>query len=1063
MQYKKINNLLGWLCFAIASITYILTLEPSVSFWDCGEFISCAYRLQVAHQPGYPLFAMLGKMFSLLSFGNTAKVPYFTNMGSAIASGATIMFLFWTITALAKKLVQNKADEAIDQPRMILIMGAGLVGALAFTYTDTFWFSAVETIVFALSSLCTAVVFWAILKWDAHADEPGADRWIVFIAYVVGLSIGIHLLNLLTIPAIAIVYYFRRHKNVHVWSAIGAFFIGVLILVFVQYGIRGYTIEIAAYFDLFFVNTLGFGFWSGALFFFLIIIAVIIAGIWYSTKYNKPLLNLAFLCVAFIYFGYSSFAYIPIRGTANPDLNNSHPDNAFILYGYLNRVQYGETPLLYGQYFDAKVTDQTEGSTIYRKGKTKYEDAGKKQNYVYDHTTFLPRMYSSEGQDPQFYREWLQMADQQAPGGWDNLKWAASWQIYQMYVRYFMWNFVGRFNDEDGQQTMGGFHGYTDGDWTTGIFDGAKHLPKTVVGGPKIPGQGIQLGNTYTPLYALPFLIGLCGCIYHFQRKKRDALVVLLLFFFTGLAIVLYVNQPSIQPRERDYSYVGSFYAFAIWIGLGVIALAELIRIKASAQGAAIGATAICLLAAPVLLASKEWKDHDRSTKMTPHDMAYDYLISCPPNAILFTYGDNDTYSLWYDQEVEGIRPDVRIVNLSLFTGDWYIQQMQGKMNKSAPLPITMPYDKYKEGVRDIIYFYDQKMAGGDSVKDIFDFISSDDQRTMGKFVKDGGFATYDQIQSVINSTTPPNATQAQKDSVKQVVNDRLSGPYMNYLPTKDFKININADDVLKNHVITPDQKDRLASTIEWKYTSNYVTKENLAMLDILAHNNWVRPICFTTTIGQENLIGLQPYLYKEGFTYHLIPFKPDTTTKDQLGKINSLVMYDNMMNKFKYGNFKNAKYLDHESTTMFYPVMISTFLDLAQGLIKDGHKDLAIKVLHKYDEVMPDINPGLEVADRKIIMGQTAYELSDMALGNKFFNSVDSYLTDQLDYNYEQMQSNSSGFNSRDVQYAISFINGMVGVTGDNHQTALNTKLKAQLTDYEAKFSAILQQQRQQ
>jgi len=640
---------------------------------------------------------MLGKAFSLLSFGNNAKVPYYTNMGSALASGATIMFLFWTITAFAKKMLLNKADEAIGQSRTILIMGAGLVGALAFTFTDTFWFSAVETIVFALSSLCTAVVFWAILKWDNHADEPGADRWIVFIAYVVGLSIGIHLLNLLTIPAIAIVYYFRRHKNIHVGSAIGAALIGVLILVFVQYGIRGYTVEIAAYFDLFFVNTLGLGFWSGAFFFFLIIVAILVAGLWLSIKYNKPLLNLAFLCVTFVYFGYSSFAYIPIRASANPDLNNSHPDNAFTLYGYLNRIQYGENPLLFGQYFDAqpKRDDagnviQSEGSTIYRKGLTKYENAGKRTTYEYDHTTFLPRMYSSEGQDPQFYRQWLQMGDQQAPTFADNLKWLFSWQIYQMYIRYFMWNFVGRYNDADGQQSMAA----VDGNWTSGILDGTRHLPKSIVGGPKIPNQGIQPGTTYTPLYALPLIIGLFGCVYHFQRKKRDALVVLLLFFFTGIAIVLYVNQPSIQPRERDYSYVGSFYAFAIWIGLGVIAIAELIRLITRPKAAALISTAICLVAAPVLLASTEWKAHDRSTKMTPHDMAYDYLISCPANAILFTYGDNDTYSLWYDQEVEGIRPDVRIVNLSLFTGDWYIRQMQGKMNQSAPLPITMPYDK---------------------------------------------------------------------------------------------------------------------------------------------------------------------------------------------------------------------------------------------------------------------------------------------------------------------------------------------------------------------------------
>src|SRR5665213_1949426 len=524
MQYKKINNLLGWLCFIIASVTYILTLEPSVSFWDCGEFISCAYRLQVAHQPGYPVFAMLGKMFSLLSFGNNAKVSYFTNMGSALASGATIMFLFWTITAFARKLV-NKANEAADQANMILIMGAGLVGALAFTYTDTFWFSAVETIVFAWSSLCTAVVFWAIMKWDAHADEPGADRWLLFIAYVIGLSIGIHLLNLLTIPAISLVYYFRRGKNVSPRNAIVTLLIGVVILVFVQYGIRGYTVAIAAYFDLFFVNNLGLGFWSGAFFFFLIIIAALVAGIWYSVKYHKPLLNLALLCVAFIYFGYSSFAYIPIRAAASPDLDNSHPDNAFILYGYLNRIQYGETPLLTGPYFDAKVTDQTEGSTIYRKGEKQYESAGKKLNTVYDHTTILPRMYNTENQDgsyaqdAQFYRQWLHMGDTDAPTFADNMKWMFSWQMWQMYGRYFMWNYVGRYNQLDGQQSTEGL----DGNWTTGIFDAGKHLPNSLIH--KAADKPIDASNAYTPLYALPFILGLIGVFFHYQRNQRDALI----------------------------------------------------------------------------------------------------------------------------------------------------------------------------------------------------------------------------------------------------------------------------------------------------------------------------------------------------------------------------------------------------------------------------------------------------------------------------------------------------------------------------------------------------------
>jgi phage shock protein PspC (stress-responsive transcriptional regulator) len=946
---------------------------------------------------------MLGKLFSLLSFGNNAKVPYYTNMGSAIASGATIMFLFWTITALAKKLLLNKREDEVSQTNLILIMGAGLVGALAFTYTDTFWFSAVETIVFALSSLCTAIVFWAILKWDANADEKGADKWLVFIAYVIGLSIGIHLLNLLTIPALAIVYFFRRSKNINVGNGILAFLAGIVILGLVQYGVRGYTIKFAAYFDLFFVNSLGMGFGSGAFFFMLIIVAALVTGIIYSIRAKKPTLNLALLCLAFIYFGYGSFAYIPIRATANPDLNNSHPDNAFTLYGYLNRIQYGENPLLVGQYYDAQVTEQKEGSIIYRKGNTKYENAGKKIETVYDHTTILPRMYSTDPQDVQFYKEWLRIPEGQAPNFANNLSWMFTWQMYQMYWRYFLWNFVGRYNDADGQQSMVAI----DGNWTTGIFDGGRHLPKSVTS-----------AVTYTPLYALPLIIGLIGAAYHFNRKKKDALVVLLLFFFTGLAIVLYVNQANVQPRERDYSYVGSFYAFAIWIGLGVIAIAESARKFIDGRTAALASTAICLLAAPVLLASKEWGNHDRSTKMTPHDMAYNYLISCPKDAILFTYGDNDTYSLWYDQEVEGIRPDVRIVNLSLFTGDWYIRQMQKKMNESDPLPITMPYDKYKEGVRDAIYFNDKKLDGPQEVKEVFDFITSDDKATQVEY---------------------------------------QSGDFGNYLPTKNLKLTINPDQVVKMGVVTPDQKSRLASIMDWKFPPNYVTKENLAILDILAHNNWKRPICFTTTIGNENLIGLQPYLYKEGFTYHLIPFQKDTTVHDQLSKTNTMVMYNNVMTKFKFGNFKTAKYLDHESTSMFYPVMTTTFTDLIQNLMKEGHNDLALKVLHKYDQEMPDINPYIDIAGRKIFLIQMAFQLNDVVLGTKMANHLDEYVTDQLDYNYHLLTTNDNTLSKRDIQIGLQILNGMTDFVKENNQPALFKKFDGQLKDYVKKFAPLL------
>ncbi|GAA4338893.1 DUF2723 domain-containing protein [Mucilaginibacter gynuensis] len=1003
MPYNKINNLLGWLCFVIATLTYTLTLEQSVSFWDCGEFISCAYKLEVSHQPGYPLFAMIGKVFSLLSFGDVTKVAYFTNLCSAIASGATVMFLFWTITALAKKLTTNRG-EAVESSKLISIMGAGLVGALAFAFSDTFWFSAVETIVFALSALCISLVFWAILKWDAHADEAGSDKWLVFIAYVMGLSIGIHLLNLLTIPALTMVYFFRKSKNINIKSGLLAFLTGVILLVFVQYGIIQYTVKFSGWFDFFFVNTLGMGFGTGAIVFFALLIGFVVWGILYSIRKRKYFMNLAFLCLTFLYVGYSCFSYVPIRATANPTLNNSHPDNAFTLAGYLNRIQYVPSPLLYGPYYDGKAIDQKEGETLYRKGDKKYEETGKKQILVYDHNTIFPRMFSNDGQDPLFYQQWMQMPEGHTPNFVDNMGFMFSWQIYQMYFRYFLWNFVGRYNEMDGQTSMAGI----DGNWTSGIFDSGKHLPKTVTH-----------NVNYMPLYALPLIIGLIGMVYHYKRRKRDALVVTLLWFFLGIAIVLYVNQPSIQPRERDYSYVGSFYAFAIWVGLGVVAIADAIKKWLNAKNAAIVATSISLLAAPALMAKQEWGGHDRSTKLTAHDMAYNYLISCPPNAILFTYGDNDTYSLWYLQEVEGVRLDVRLVNLSLFTADWSVRQMQRKLNKSEPLPITMPYSKYKDGTRDILAFSDAGIPGSVEVKDVFDFVTSDDPRTHVEY---------------------------------------QSGASSNYLPTKHFKLTVNKDDVIKNGVVSPEQQSMITDTIKWTYNSNIMLKNNLAMIDILAHNNWKRPFCLAVTSGLSNIIGLDQYMYKEGFVYRLLPLKPDTSVKHQSTKTNSLVMYNTIMNKFKFGNFKRAKYLDQQSITQFYSAMTVTFFDLATNLQAEGRNDMVVKLLHKYDDEMPEAQfPYVDIAANKSYMAEIAYRAKDFKLGNKMINTIDDYLTDQIDYNHYLLQNNGSTFDLRTVRFGVHIIDKMAELARAGNQLALANKLDNQSKDYHTKFAGVI------
>jgi hypothetical protein len=1048
MDYKKINNIFGWVAFIIASLTYILTLEPSSSFWDCGEFVACIYRLQVAHQPGAPLFTMIGKVFTLLSMGDGTKVAYWANMASALSSGATIMFLFWTVTALAKKLLIKKAED-ISTANLILIIGAGLVGALAYAWSDTFWFSAVESEVYAQSSLCTAVVFWAILKWDANADERHADKWIVFIAYVMGLSIGIHLLNLLVIPAIALVIYFRRAKNITSKGTFWAFFAGIVAVAFVLWGVIQFTVKGAAFSDLLFVNTLGFGFGSGAVVFFLLMIATIVTGIYYTIKPAKGVLiaacvcfiltlavaniiaglvgiivlvileyvvkirekrfalNTFLVCLLFILFGYSSFVMIVVRAKANPNLNNSDPENAFALNGYLNRDQYGDTPLLYGQFFDSTPTEQTEGATLYRRGETKYEVAGKKLTTVYDRNTPFPRMFSDKAGHPDFYRAWTKLGQGEHPTFATNLGFFGTWQVNQMYTRYFLWNFAGRANDLDGQTGAIDGKGGIDGSWLSG-WDFNKPLP-----------HAVTESKSYNRLFFLPLIIGLIGLFFHFWRDQRNAGVVLVLFFFTGLAIVLYLNQDPLQPRERDYAYAGSFYAFAIWIGLGVLAIADFLSKKINPKISAVIATLICLLAAPVLMANQEWDDHDRSTKLTPHDMAYDYLNSCAPNAILFTYGDNDTYPLWYIQEVENVRPDVRIVNLSLLGTDWYIRGMKNKMNESEPLPISMSNDKFKPGVRDVIYLNDQKLAGATELKEVFDFMTSDDKSTMVEY---------------------------------------NNGDVGNYLPTKNFKITINPNQVVQTGTVPAAEKDKIVPEMDWTFSGRYVTKDVLAMMDILSHNNWKRPIYFSVTVPNDNMIGLDKYLYNEGFAYRLMPLKPDTAS-NTLENSNTQVMYHNMMTKFKWGNMKNARYLDHESMTMFYPLITRLYSNLSDNLMKEGHTDLAKNALKKYDEVMPGIINSTEVAVRKFYMIESSYRLGDITLANKLANQVDDYVNNLLTYNYALLQRNETSLDNRDIQYAIQILSGLVGFTRDFKQTELNTKFSAQLKGFEAKFGVTPKQ----
>lgn len=968
MNYSKVNNIIGWICFLIAAITYTLTLEPSVSFWDCGEFIASAYKMQIVHQPGAPLFLMIERFFSLFAFGDTTKIAYFMNLGSAIASAATILFLFWSITALAKKVLVKQGEE-ISTEKLISIMGAGIVGALAYTYSDTFWFSAVEAEVYALSSLFTAIVFWAILKWEAVADEPKADRWLLFIAYIMGLSIGIHLLNLLTIPAIAFVYYFKKTKKPTTAGIFKTFAIGIIILAVVQYGIIQYLISFGAYFDLFFVNTLGLGFGSGVLFFAILVIGGLVWGIRYSIQHHKKILNLALLSTSLIIFGYGSFAMILIRAQAKPNLNNSDPDNAFSFLSYLNREQYGERPLLFGPNYNSIPKYEDDGSApifvetgkSYRKGENKYEVSGTKTKRIYEpnlhfpdsiqrlqREVLFPRMYSDEQRHVNSYKEMMGFNDEHFPSFFDNVGFFLRYQVGFMYMRYFMWNFVGRQNDTQGYGSL------YEGQWISGV----KPIDSWLYGSQKNLPPSIKENNAYNRFYFLPLILGLIGALWHFSRHPKDAGIVGLLFFFTGLAIVIYLNQKPLEPRERDYAYAGSFYAFAIWIGLGVLALKEWLFKKLDAKTGAIAAIAIGLLVAPVLMAKEGWDDHDRSTKMVTHDIAVSYLESCAPNAILFTYGDNDTYPLWYAQEVEGIRPDIRLVNLSLFDTDWYINGMQRKVHESEPLPLSMKENQYVAGVRDVMYYKEMGINDPIEIQQIVELLLSDDSE--------------DQLPL-------------------------QDGTKANFIPTKKFKLTVNPEEVISTNTLPENQRDVIVPALEWTYNKNYITKGTLAMFDILAHNNWKRPIYFASTVPSEQFNGLDKYLYSEGLALRLLPIAPNTRDEEEQ-PVNLDPMYNHVMNKFKWGNIKHAKYLDIQSADDI-SIFNNIFNSLTYALIKAERLEDAKKVMKRHEEVMPTKIYGIRTAMGIPTMAQHLYILGETERANALIKQYADYIQKEITY----------------------------------------------------------------
>jgi hypothetical protein len=887
-NYRQINNLLGWSLFLISTLVYLLTLEPTVSFWDCGEFITASYKLEVGHSPGAPLFMLVARFFSMFAPARE-YVAICTNAISAITSALTVMFLFWTMTRLLKRI--SPRDETAK--KQWIIWGASISAAMAFAFTDSFWFSAVEAEVYASSSLLTALVFWTILKWDEVADEPYANRWLILIAYLMGLSIGVHLLNLLTIPALILWVYFRKRKA----SAKGillALVTGIGILAAVQFGVIIGIVKLALFAELFAVNNLGMPYNSGASSFFILITILLIAGIWLTQRYQKRLLNILLLSASFLLLGYSSYTVILIRASANPPMNENQPDNLISLLSYLNRDQYADEPLLYGPYYNAPITETRQGKPVYIRQNGRYEVSYHQPEYIYDSRfcTFFPRMYSSDGDHIDFYKSWgnvqgkpIAVTDEngtrteQCPTFAENLTYFFNYQVYQMYIRYFLWNFCGRQNDLDGNG------GLLKGNFLTGL----PFIDNALYG--KNPPDYLKNNKSRNTYFLIPLILGIIGMFYQAFKHKTDFWVMLILFVMTGLAIVVYLNQTPFQPRERDYAYIGSCYSFAIWIGIGLVAIYQ--WFKKVGRQLSLTIFLLTAISLPTLLATQNWDDHDRSHRYTARDMAWNYLQSCSKNAILFTDGDNDTYPLWYLQEVEGVRTDIRVVNLSLLNCEWYINQMKRKVNESDPLPISLDSEKYRDGKMDYIYLSDRNPNG------------------------------------MLLSEAVAYAASSSLDNKLQID----SAEYLDMIPTRTFRLDADSTSML------------------FKIGRSYLSKSTLIVLDILASNKWKRPVYFTSPQG--SAMGLDAFLQCEGYTYRLRSAPFDSTW----GGIATDSMYSHIMHRFRWGNMNQQNLLIDNFNLRMIAIsrLRQNVARLAFELLHEGKKGSAANVITKIVDIMPE------------------------------------------------------------------------------------------------------------
>ncbi|TNJ44318.1 DUF2723 domain-containing protein [Tamlana fucoidanivorans] len=1018
-DYKKWNTILGWFSFLIAFITYSLTVEPTVSFWDAGEYILTSSKLQVGHPPGAPLFQMLGAFFSIFAL-EPSQIGVMMNMMSAAASAFTILFMFWTITLLLTRLVNH--EKPLSPGKAMAILGSGLVGSLAFTFTDSFWFNAVETEVYALATLIMSVLFWLGLRWEQDMDKPRGNRWLILIAFIIGLSFGVHFMGLLTIPAIGLLYYFKNYKTITLKNFIIANVVSVGVLLFVFKLLAPNILKIFSAFEIFFINTIGLPFNSGSIIAGITLVAVIFYALKYTRQKNYVHLNTAILCITFIIIGFSTWLMLPIRANANVVINENNPDSARELLAYYNLEQYPETHLFYGPQFTDQyayldennpyIDDKPNYEKDEQKGKyvivNDYKNA--KQNYNSKHASILPRMWSPEHAENymmfsgflnfklkseyqmenelrsavanfkndvakgnidyedyhNFLRQFKDYIDIEKPSLASNIRYLFEYQLGYMYWRYFMWNFSGRQDDIQGRYD-------NHGNWISGIkFIDEWHLGLSQDNLPSDV-KNNKARNTY---YMLPLILGLLGFFFLFNTDKNRFWVMLVFFLFTGIAIQVYTNVRPFEPRERDYSVVGSFYVFSIWIGFGVYAIYNTVKNMLPKKLAASIITIVCLILVPGILAANNWDDHDRSGKHTANAMAKKYLDSCAENGILFTIGDNDTFALWYAQEIEGYRTDVRVVNTSLFQTDWYIDQMKRKAYESDPIPSQLTHENYRYGTNDYIII-SEVTKDTITVKEALNFIQSNNPKTKYKYVLQQQGVDLNKVRS-----QDANAT---------------------YLPSRHLRIPVNTDNVLKSGIVKPKDANQIVPYIDINIQGSALYKNRLLMLDVVANNDWKRPIYFTGgSFGDDDYIWMKDYLQLDGMCYKLVPIKTpvDRANPFDMGRVDSDLMYEKVKN-WDWGNSGSPDIYHDVETRKNSITYRGNLARLAEQLINENKLDKAEEVADIAMENMPVEYYGYYTLLEPYI--GIYYEVKNKEKAQRLFKAVSKKYQENL-YYYSQL-----------------------------------------------------------